>query len=329
MTRTWDGLDDCAPAGQDSSNAGLVLSRAALRLSADRPARRDRVGRALNTGSQFRRPLHDPLRRCGRWDGRRSSSGVTTSFASNRSLAELASTRLERARQRAPRGPRAGQRGDADPRRRRPVATPRPSRNTGAGPDPDPNGRHLADGMVVMTYVDGGSPRPKPTGVASPTHSASCIGSRTAGRTPGLAIVDRPSARRDRTINLGAMRLRVSFDADGVGRDSPVARRRRPRQPQPGQHPHDRGSRRDDRLDEAHVNVPDLDLALPRNAAGLDDDAYESPRKRRPHGEPPSAGTPPGPTSSQSSGSPKFERSEQQRIDRGQRSEVQASQATS
>src|SRR6185312_13955849 len=41
-----------------------------------------------------------------------------------------------------------------------------------------------------------------------------------------------------------------------------------------------------------------------------------SPRKRGPHGKPPSAGTPPGPTSSQSSGSPKFERSEQQRIDR-------------
>src|SRR5690242_6492701 len=41
-----------------------------------------------------------------------------------------------------------------------------------------------------------------------------------------------------------------------------------------------------------------------------------SPRKRGPHGKPPSAGTPPGPTSSQSGGSPKFERSEQQRIDR-------------
>jgi Ser/Thr protein kinase RdoA (MazF antagonist) len=27
--------------------------------------------------------------------------------------------------------------------------------------------------------------------------------------------------------------------------------------------------------DEAHVDVPDLDLALPHNAAGLDDDAYD------------------------------------------------------
>src|SRR5215831_14967446 len=36
-----------------------------------------------------------------------------------------------------------------------------------------------------------------------------------------------------------------------------------------------------------------------------------SPRKRGPHGKPPSAGTPVGPTSSQSSGSPRYERSEE------------------
>src|SRR5262249_51464045 len=35
-----------------------------------------------------------------------------------------------------------------------------------------------------------------------------------------------------------------------------------------------------------------------------------SPRKRGPHGKPPSAGTPAGPTSSQSSGSPRFARSD-------------------
>jgi hypothetical protein len=27
--------------------------------------------------------------------------------------------------------------------------------------------------------------------------------------------------------------------------------------------------------DESHVDVPDLDLALPHNAAGLDDDAHD------------------------------------------------------
>ena len=51
---------------------------------------------------------------------------------------------------------------------------------------------------------------------------------------------------------------------------------RRPRRPQPGQHPHDRGSRRDDRLGRVSGwDVSDLDLALPHNAAGLDDDAYD------------------------------------------------------
>ena len=29
------------------------------------------------------------------------------------------------------------------------------------------------------------------------------------------------------------------------------------------------------RADESHVDVPDLDLALPHNAAGLDDDGYD------------------------------------------------------
>jgi aminoglycoside phosphotransferase (APT) family kinase protein len=65
--------------------------------------------------------------------------------------------------------------------------------------------------------------------------------------------------------------------------------------------------------DESHVDVPDLDLMLPDNAVGLDDARMTSPRKRRPHGKPLSAGT----TSTQSSGSPMFERSEhRERIER-------------
>jgi hypothetical protein len=48
-------------------------------------------------------------------------------------------------------------------------------------------------------------------------------------------------------------------------------------------------------------HVPDFDLVLPGNAAGLDDGAYDIAAQRRPHGKPPSAGT----TSTQSSGSPK------------------------
>jgi hypothetical protein len=48
--------------------------------------------------------------------------------------------------------------------------------------------------------------------------------------------------------------------------------------------------------DESHVDVADLDLVLPHNAAGLDGDALTSPRKRRLHGKPPFAGTRSGPT---------------------------------
>jgi hypothetical protein len=64
--------------------------------------------------------------------------------------------------------------------------------------------------------------------------------------------------------------------------------------------------------DEPHVDVPDLDLVLPHNAASLDSGACDIARKRRPHGKPPSAGT----TRTPSSGLPKFERPEQrQRLD--------------
>src|SRR5438552_13378837 len=52
---------------------------------------------------------------------------------------------------------------------------------------------------------------------------------------------------------------------------------RRPRQPQqPWQRPHDRGSGRADRLGRVAVDVPDLDLVLPHNAAGLDDGAHDT-----------------------------------------------------
>jgi hypothetical protein len=60
--------------------------------------------------------------------------------------------------------------------------------------------------------------------------------------------------------------------------------------------------------DESHVDVPDLDLALPHNAAGLDEGAYETAAQASAAwGMPPSAGT----TRTLCSGLPKFERSEQ------------------
>jgi len=51
---------------------------------------------------------------------------------------------------------------------------------------------------------------------------------------------------------------------------------RRPRQPQqPWQRSNDRGRVALIDWDESHVDVPDLDLALPHQAAGLDDDAHD------------------------------------------------------
>ncbi len=43
-------------------------------------------------------------------------------------------------------------------------------------PIPTTDGRLFADGVVVMTYVEADRPRRRPTGVAWPTRSASCIG---------------------------------------------------------------------------------------------------------------------------------------------------------
>jgi Ser/Thr protein kinase RdoA (MazF antagonist) len=42
-------------------------------------------------------------------------------------------------------------------------------------PIPTTDGRLFADGLMVMTYVEGGRPRPRPTGVAWPTRFAGCI----------------------------------------------------------------------------------------------------------------------------------------------------------
>lgn len=48
----------------------------------------------------------------------------------------------------------------------------------------------------------------------------------------------------------------------------------------------------------AYVDVPNLDLALPHNAAGLDDDAYDIAAQASAAWQAASAGAPAGPTSS-------------------------------
>src|ERR1700731_4079288 len=107
-------------------------------------------------------------------------------------------------------------------------------------PIPTTDGRHFADGLVVMTYVEGG---PAETGTK---------------------------------VDLGAMppegvvRCRAAW-ARLIGRTTCVVHG----DPNPGniRMTADRVALID--WDESHVDVPDLDLVLPHNAAGLDDGAYD------------------------------------------------------
>ena len=61
--------------------------------------------------------------------------------------------------------------------------------------------------------------------------------------------------------------------------------------------------------DESHVDVPDLDLALPHNAAGLDDDAHDIAAQASAAWE---AAVCWDRRRTQSTGSPRFARSEQE-----------------
>lgn len=60
-------------------------------------------------------------------------------------------------------------------------------------PIPTTDGARFADGLMVMTHVDGAPPETGPTGAASPTSSVGCIGRRRAGRS-GRAGEARPSS---------------------------------------------------------------------------------------------------------------------------------------
>ena len=127
-------------------------------------------------------------------------------------------------------------------------------------PIPTTDGRLFADGLVVMTYVEGGPPETEADWrrVAEHAPPAASVDAGLAA-TPGLAIVDRPPARRDRDED------RPRRDAAGGRCSMPgsvgAARRtpdmRRPRRPQqPWQRPHDRGPGRADRLGRVACRRP-------------------------------------------------------------------------
>jgi Ser/Thr protein kinase RdoA (MazF antagonist) len=146
-------------------------------------------------------------------------------------------------------------------------------------PIPTIDGRLFADGLMVMTYVEGGPPET----VADWRRVADTL-RRLHRSTQGWP--QRPGWRSSSDllhvetgtkINLGAMppesvaRCRAAW-ARLIGRQTCVVHG----------NPNNPGNVRITATrvalidwDESHVDVPDLDLALPYNAAGLDGDAHD------------------------------------------------------
>jgi Ser/Thr protein kinase RdoA (MazF antagonist) len=145
-------------------------------------------------------------------------------------------------------------------------------------PIPTTDGRLFADGVVVMTYVEGGPPQTEADWrrVADTLHQLHQLTPGWPQRPGWRSSTDLLRAETGTKIDLGAMppegvaRCRAAW-ARLVGRQTCVVHG----------DPNPRNIRMTaDRValidwDEAHVDVPDLDLVLPHNAACLDDEAYD------------------------------------------------------
>ena len=146
-------------------------------------------------------------------------------------------------------------------------------------PIPTMDGRLFADGLVVMTYVEGGPP----TTAADWRRVADTLRQLhrlTAGwpQRPGWrSSTDLLHAATGTKIDLSAMppegvaRCRAAWTRL-IGRQTCVVHGN-PTNPGNIRMTAQRVALID--WDEAHVDVPDLDLALPHNAAGLDDAAHD------------------------------------------------------
>ena len=145
-------------------------------------------------------------------------------------------------------------------------------------PIPTTDGRLFADGVVVMTYVEGGPPETEADWrrVADTLRQLHRLTPGWPQRPGWRSSTDLLHAETGTKIDLGAMppegvaRCRAAW-ARLVGRPTCVVHG----------DPNPRNIRMTaDRValidwDEAHVDVPDLDLVLPHNAAGLDDAAHD------------------------------------------------------
>ena len=146
-------------------------------------------------------------------------------------------------------------------------------------PIPTRDGRLFVDGLVVMTYIEGGSPESDADWRrVAETLRALHRSTRDWRQRPGWrSSIDLLQAETGTKVNLTAMppdgvaRCRAAW-ARLAGRPTCVVHGN-PTSPANIRMTASRVALID--WDEAHVDVPDLDLALPDNAAGLDDDAYD------------------------------------------------------
>lgn len=146
-------------------------------------------------------------------------------------------------------------------------------------PIPTKDGRLFVSGLVVMQYMDGGPPETEADWrrVADTLRKVHQLTSGWPQRPGWRSSTDLLRAETGTRIDLAAM------PPEGVARCraawSRLAGRRtcvvhgNPNNPGNIRITADRVALID--WDESHVDVPDLDLALPHNAAGLDDTAHD------------------------------------------------------
>jgi Ser/Thr protein kinase RdoA (MazF antagonist) len=145
-------------------------------------------------------------------------------------------------------------------------------------PVPTADGRLFADGLVVMSHLEGGPPRTQADWrrVADVLREVHRLTQGWPQRPGWRSSTDLLRAETGTKVDLGAM------PAEGVARCRAAWARLSGRRtcvvhgdPNPGnvRMTGDRVALID--WDEAHVDVPDLDLVLPDNAAGLDAGAYD------------------------------------------------------
>jgi len=146
-------------------------------------------------------------------------------------------------------------------------------------PIPTADGRLFVDGLVVMTYVEGGPPETEADWrrVAAALRELHRLTRGWPQRPGWRSSGDLLHAETGTKVDLGAMpaegvaRCRAAW-ARLAGREMCVVHG----------NPNNPGNVRviADRVglidwDEAHVDVPDLDLVLPHNGAGLDEHGYD------------------------------------------------------